>query len=175
MPRLSKQTVPPSAEDRLQKLDADVGKLGKELSRIQKALGTLVSALLETDADNTQKPNAHSINDEIWAQELAAFLDSNKETVSRHLLTQLRELPPHSVTVRRTKKGEVLLNDGLAAIAGARDCITTREAAAVLNLTQQTLRRWACFENGPIRPARINGRLGWRVTDLAALLNGEKP
>ncbi|CBJ38917.1 conserved protein of unknown function [Ralstonia solanacearum CMR15] len=34
------------------------------------------------------------------------------------------------------------------------------------------MRKWACLENGPIRPVRINGRLAWRVSDLAKLLNG---
>ncbi|MDB0511452.1 helix-turn-helix domain-containing protein [Ralstonia solanacearum] len=52
--------------------------------------------------------------------------------------------------------------------------MTTTEAAAVLNFKENTLRKWACHERGPIRPVRINGRLGWRVTDVAALLNGDK-
>lgn len=48
----------------------------------------------------------------------------------------------------------------------------TDEAAAVLNRMPQTLRRWACQDNGPISPVRINGRLAWRVSDLRALLDG---
>jgi hypothetical protein len=51
--------------------------------------------------------------------------------------------------------------------------IPTMEAARLLNRAPQTLRKWACYENGPIRPLRINGRLAWRVRDLQALLNGE--
>ncbi|BDD92416.1 hypothetical protein PanNE5_18560 [Pandoraea sp. NE5] len=51
--------------------------------------------------------------------------------------------------------------------------LPTDEAAAVINRKPQTLRKWACLENGPIRPVRINGRLAWRVTDLMALLRGE--
>lgn len=54
----------------------------------------------------------------------------------------------------------------------ARSTVTTAEAAAHLNRQQQTLRIWACRENGPIRPIRINGRLAWRVADLRALLEG---
>lgn len=49
----------------------------------------------------------------------------------------------------------------------------TREAAVHINRKPQTLRKWACLENGPIRPIRINGRLAWRVSDLEALLRGE--
>lgn len=49
---------------------------------------------------------------------------------------------------------------------------TTNNAAAMLNRAPQTLRKWACLDNGPIRPIRINGRLAWRISDLESLLNG---
>lgn len=64
------------------------------------------------------------------------------------------------------------LPPGLAAAANGRDTLPTNEAAVVLNRKDQTMRKWACLENGPIRPVRINGRLAWRVADLATLLNG---
>jgi hypothetical protein len=51
--------------------------------------------------------------------------------------------------------------------------LPTDEAAAAINRAPQTLRKWACLENGPIRPVRINGRLAWRVADLQRLLTGE--
>ncbi|TDP88081.1 hypothetical protein EV672_101218 [Aquabacterium commune] len=51
-----------------------------------------------------------------------------------------------------------------------RAALPTPEAAAHLNRAQQTLRLWACLENGPIRPIRVNGRLAWRVADIKALL-----
>ena len=50
--------------------------------------------------------------------------------------------------------------------------LPTNEAAAAINRAPQTLRKWACLENGPIRPVRINGRLAWRVSDLQSLLSG---
>lgn len=50
--------------------------------------------------------------------------------------------------------------------------LPTNEAASVLNRRPQTLRAWACLENGPIRPIRINGRLAWRVSDIQSLLSG---
>jgi hypothetical protein len=53
-----------------------------------------------------------------------------------------------------------------------RDGLPTQEAAAHLNRRPQTLRIWACYENGPIKPRRINGRLFWRVVDLQDLLQG---
>jgi hypothetical protein len=50
--------------------------------------------------------------------------------------------------------------------------LPTNEAAPFINRRPQTLRKWACLENGPIRPVRINGRLAWKISDLQALLEG---
>ncbi|WP_322043109.1 DNA-binding protein [Paraburkholderia sp. J67] len=61
----------------------------------------------------------------------------------------------------------------LLARTGLPEVLPTDEAAAAINRKPQTLRKWACLENGPIRPIRINGRLAWRVADLQSLLNGE--
>lgn len=55
-----------------------------------------------------------------------------------------------------------------------QEIFTTAEAASYLKRKPQTLRKWACLENGPIRPIRINGRLAWRASDLIALLNGRE-
>lgn len=54
-----------------------------------------------------------------------------------------------------------------------RAVLPTREAAAHLNRAQQTLRLWACREDGPVRPLRINGRLAWRTNDIRKLLGVE--
>ena len=51
-----------------------------------------------------------------------------------------------------------------------RTAISTDNAAYHLNRKSQTLRTWACFENGPIRPVRINGRLAWPVAEIRNLL-----
>ncbi|MBF6990932.1 DNA-binding protein [Cupriavidus sp. IK-TO18] len=56
--------------------------------------------------------------------------------------------------------------------AALPEILTTNQAAAVLQRRPQTLHKWACLENGPIRPIRIHGRLGWRVADLQKLLTG---
>ena len=55
----------------------------------------------------------------------------------------------------------------------SRTAVTTEAAAYYLSRKPQTLRAWACLENGPIRPIRINGRLSWRVAEILAVLNGE--
>ncbi len=54
-----------------------------------------------------------------------------------------------------------------------RPTVPTADAAHYLNRQPQTLRNWACFENGALRPVRICGRLAWRVAEIRALLNGE--
>lgn len=53
--------------------------------------------------------------------------------------------------------------------AETRANLPTPEAAFHLNRAQQTLRLWACLENGPIRPRRINGRLAWPVAEIKKL------
>jgi hypothetical protein len=53
-----------------------------------------------------------------------------------------------------------------------RPTVNTEQAAYYLNRKPQTLRAWACLENGPIRPVRINGRLAWAVADIKRLLAG---
>lgn len=43
-------------------------------------------------------------------------------------------------------------------------------AAFHLGRRPQTLRVWACAENGPLRPIRINGRLAWSVAEIRRVL-----
>lgn len=54
-----------------------------------------------------------------------------------------------------------------------RPSLTTEEAAHYLNRRPQTLRAWACLENGALRPIRISGRLAWSVAAIRLLLNGD--
>lgn len=53
--------------------------------------------------------------------------------------------------------------------AVTRPAVDTAAAAYYLNRQQQTLRAWACREDGPLRPLRIHGRLAWPVADLRRL------
>jgi hypothetical protein len=46
----------------------------------------------------------------------------------------------------------------------------TAAAAHYLIRAPQTLRIWACRENGPIKPIRVNGRLAWPTRDIKKLL-----
>lgn len=72
----------------------------------------------------------------------------------------------HSTEVR-----EAAIAPGFVALAHeTRPTVATAAAAHYLNRRPQTLRGWACLENGPLRPLRINGRLAWPVADLRLLL-----
>lgn len=51
-----------------------------------------------------------------------------------------------------------------------RPAVDTAAAAYYLNRRPQTLRVWACHEDGPIRPIRVNGRLAWPVAELRRVL-----
>ncbi|QLA80387.1 DNA-binding protein [Acidovorax sp. JMULE5] len=51
-----------------------------------------------------------------------------------------------------------------------RTVVDTATAAFHLNRRPQTLRVWACYEDGPIRPIRVNGRLAWPVVAIRGLL-----
>lgn len=52
-----------------------------------------------------------------------------------------------------------------------RTALDTNAAAFHLGRKPQTLRKWACQEDGPLRPIRINGRLAWSVSDIKRLLS----
>lgn len=51
-----------------------------------------------------------------------------------------------------------------------RPTVDTAAAAFYLRKAQQTLRIYACKENGPLRPIRIGAHLHWRTADIRRLL-----
>lgn len=44
--------------------------------------------------------------------------------------------------------------------------LTTNEAAELLGLKPQTLRRWAIYENGPLTPIRYGRLIRWSKKEL---------
>lgn len=52
-----------------------------------------------------------------------------------------------------------------------RTVINTNEAAFHLGRKPQTLRKWATYESGPLRPIRIHGRLAWSVADIKRIVS----
>ena len=51
-----------------------------------------------------------------------------------------------------------------------RTHVTTRVMCHHLGRKEQTARGWACHEDGPLRPIRVNGRLAWAVADIRRIL-----
>ena len=51
-----------------------------------------------------------------------------------------------------------------------RTHVTTAVMCRHLGRKEQTARGWACHEDGPLRPIRVNGRLAWAVADIKHLL-----
>ena len=53
-----------------------------------------------------------------------------------------------------------------------RTNVDTAAAAHYLLRRPQTLRIWACKENGPLRPVRVHGRLAWPVGLIRRIVQG---
>lgn len=51
--------------------------------------------------------------------------------------------------------------------------LSTSEAAMLLYLRPQTLRKWAMDGSGPIQPIKIGNRLRWKLKDILDLCNSE--
>lgn len=75
---------------------------------------------------------------------------TNQSTETRRAPTQAQQYPPLESVTRPT--------------------VDTAAAAYYLNRRPQTMRGWACKEDGPVRPHRINGRLHWLTADIRRLL-----
>jgi hypothetical protein len=77
----------------------------------------------------------------------------------------LAQLPPAQLE-QLTRK-----SDGFPDIrTESRTHVKTAIAAHWLGRQEQTLRGWACLENGPLRPIRVSGKLAWPVADIRRLL-----
>ena len=75
---------------------------------------------------------------------------ANHSSVTRSAATTAQTWPPLELVTRPT--------------------IPTEQAAYYLARRPQTLRGWACNEDGPLRPVRIHGRLAWPVAAIRKLL-----
>ena len=78
------------------------------------------------------------------------YSTANHSAATRRAVSESQQFPPLELVNRPT--------------------VPTEQAAYYLNRRPQTCRAWACFENGPLRPFRINGRLAWPVAELRRVL-----
>jgi len=99
------------------------------------------------------------------------------EEASRHLVVLRRSVLEIASSIKECKSLEqqkteteqqISINSDISLLEKSH--VSTNIAAAILNRNPQTLRKWACYENGPIRPIRINGRLAWPTEELRKLL-----
>lgn len=83
-------------------------------------------------------------------------LNPNHSAGACHITSAAEQFPPLELVTRPT--------------------VPTEQAAHYLLRRPQTLRGWACAETFPdgLRPVRINGRLGWPVAGIRALLGVQK-
>ncbi|WP_373974952.1 hypothetical protein NT239_15160 [Chitinibacter sp. SCUT-21] len=66
-------------------------------------------------------------------------------------------------------------NQILQAIANSgSSTATSAQTAKVFQITEQSVRRWACKDTAPlgIRPVKIGNRLRWKLDDIAKVLEG---
>lgn len=54
-----------------------------------------------------------------------------------------------------------------------RTHVNTEHCAYLLGRRPQTLRCWACHEDGPLRPIRIFRHLAWPVSEIKRILGGQ--
>ena len=87
----------------------------------------------------------------------------------------------HKTLLPRNERGAVETEQGVAPPTSrpddfipldkeTRTHVSTKVLCYHLGRKEQTARGWACHEDGPLRPIRINGRLAWAVTDIKRLL-----
>ncbi len=108
-------------------------------------------------------PHQKAVNHQ--ASKLALINDDWEYTVTKAEIQQLQ----HDLKEALAKEQQQLYS---SLDFETRPVIPTALAAHYLNRKCQTLRAWACLENGPIRPVRINGRLAWNVEEIKRLLAG---
>ena len=77
---------------------------------------------------------------------------------------------PEVVSPARLAAVERKGGDFVSLASETRTAVDTATAAYHLNRQPQTLRGWACLENGPLRPVRVHGRLAWPVAELRRVL-----
>lgn len=61
-----------------------------------------------------------------------------------------------------------------AFLSAGTQVLTTQQAAAVIGMNPQTLRKWSCYDSAPmgIRPLKIGRSVRWHIDDIARLLGG---
>lgn len=67
--------------------------------------------------------------------------------------------------------GDGKLDSGKISAAPGALSVAMKSMNGHANMKPQTMRAWACLENGPIRPAHIHGRQALSVCKIRRLLS----
>jgi len=105
------------------------------------------------------------------ASALSQALKSVVELEARIKVLEQAILPPEFVEAKGRRERLDLQS---TVWEDVRSHVDTSTAARLLSRTPQTLRKWACYEDGPMRPVRVNGRLAWAVADIRRLLSNDR-
>lgn len=84
------------------------------------------------------------------------------------VIQQDKTTSPHGDVSRRVEKSFPPLDLVTSPAVG------TDAAAYYVNRKAQTLRGWACLENGPLRPIRVHGRLAWPIDQIRRVMGVSK-
>lgn len=127
--------------------------------------------------------SSRSVHDALVALQDAANAAFAFSCAASALIEVLKSIADLEARVEALERAIILPGDVDAQDAGGgdglqpmvltetRSHVDTNTAAGLLGRTPQTLRKWACYEDGPLRPVRVNGRLAWAVADIRRLLN----
>ena len=182
------QAVRDACEDEIGPIDVDLDTV---IARVPKpepvAWGNIAPKFRESDrVIFTDKVVAEDYNENCYPlaplyahapDEQAEINRLNKliEEKDRDIRVIPEDSPAPSVPdIKTLAKGTTMLSNPTLAELITAGCtlLDTNEAASSIRFQPQTLRKWACYDNGPIRPVRIAGRLRWRVSDLFSLVKG---
>lgn len=70
------------------------------------------------------------------------------------------------ISINHSKERNMVLKHKHKPITEDRLLLTTKEAARLLGYAEQTLRKWALYENGPINPIRHGRSLRWSKAEV---------
>jgi len=98
------------------------------------------------------------------------FLEILMSTLLLRTINPESSIPAASIKVLHASPSQQQFTSPYPALALVdKPNLTTAETAYYLNRRPQTLRGWACLENGPLRPTRIGGLLAWSTATVKAL------
>ena len=93
-------------------------------------------------------------------------LNTQSQTPESTLAAIQHEVSGNHPRIPRKPRRKAMPETFPALVDETRYSVSTACAAWHLGRKPQTLRGWACHEDGPVLPVRVFGRLAWTVSDL---------